>query len=112
MSQLQLSGYQGLLKGISSLLAGLSQQARAVYTLLVQKLKRTWLALALAGVGGVQVTCTGGELDSDYSTLNRALTQRALQSNFFDIALVGERTASAIRSLREQLANFGRGFQT
>lgn len=89
MSQLQSSGYQELLKGISSLLTQARQQARAVYTLLVQELKRTWLALALAGVGGVQVTCTGGELDSDYSTLNGALTQRALQSHFFDIALVG-----------------------
>lgn len=49
VSQLQSSGYQGLLEGVSSLLTQARQQAQAVHTLLVQELTRTRLALETRG---------------------------------------------------------------
>ena len=47
------------------------------------------IASELAAARSVRVTCTGGEVDGDYNTLNGPVAERALRGHFFDLAVVG-----------------------
>ncbi len=47
------------------------------------------IASELAPARSVRVTCTGGEVDGDYNTLNGPVAERALRGHFFDLAIVG-----------------------
>jgi DeoR/GlpR family transcriptional regulator of sugar metabolism len=46
-------------------------------------------ASELAGVAGLHVVCTGGEVQPRYLTLAGAVTERVLKMHFFDYAVVG-----------------------
>ncbi len=47
------------------------------------------IAQQLAQVPRMQVTCTGGDVHGDYFTLVGPVTERALRTYFFDVAVIG-----------------------
>lgn len=47
------------------------------------------IAMELSRSSFVRVTCSGGEVDGDYYTLNGPTTERVLRSCFFDLAIIG-----------------------
>jgi DeoR/GlpR family transcriptional regulator of sugar metabolism len=47
------------------------------------------IATALATEVGIRVTCTGGDVHPDYSTLTGAVAERALRGMAFDVAVIG-----------------------
>lgn len=46
------------------------------------------VALELSRFPGIRTISTGGEVDGDFSTLNGSVTQRVLQSHYFDLAVI------------------------
>jgi DeoR family transcriptional regulator, aga operon transcriptional repressor len=53
------------------------------------------IALELAGDPGIEVLCTGGATDGRFFTLTGPMTERALRSHFFDVAVIGVSGISA-----------------
>lgn len=47
------------------------------------------IALALAPEPGITVTCTGGDVHPDYSTLTGPVAERAVRALDFDVAVIG-----------------------
>jgi len=47
------------------------------------------IASELAAGRNIRVTCTGGEVDADYRTLNGPVAERVLRGHFFDVAVIG-----------------------
>jgi DeoR family transcriptional regulator, aga operon transcriptional repressor len=47
------------------------------------------IAATLAAEAGVRVTCTGGDVHPDYSTLTGPVAERALRGMAFDVAVIG-----------------------
>jgi DeoR/GlpR family transcriptional regulator of sugar metabolism len=47
------------------------------------------IALELAPCPNLQVTCTGGDVQQDHYTLTGPVTERALRTHFYDVAVIG-----------------------
>jgi DeoR family transcriptional regulator, aga operon transcriptional repressor len=47
------------------------------------------IAMELSLGKHIRATCTGGEVDGDYSTLNGPIAERVLKGHYFDIAIIG-----------------------
>jgi DeoR family transcriptional regulator of aga operon len=47
------------------------------------------IAMALTGSPNLRVTCTGGDVGSDHYTLTGPVTERALRSHYYDVAVLG-----------------------
>ncbi|MFO7169876.1 MAG: DeoR/GlpR family DNA-binding transcription regulator [Chloroflexota bacterium] len=53
------------------------------------------IALELAADQGIEVLCTGGAVDGRFFTLTGPMTERALRSHYFDVAVIGVSGVSA-----------------
>jgi DeoR/GlpR family transcriptional regulator of sugar metabolism len=47
------------------------------------------IAQELSRETGIRVTCAGGEVHGDYYTLTGPVTERALSTHYYDVAVVG-----------------------
>ncbi|WP_425145156.1 DeoR/GlpR family DNA-binding transcription regulator [Deinococcus sp.] len=47
------------------------------------------IAIELSQASAVRVTCSGGEVDGDYYTLNGPTAERVLSGYYFDLAIIG-----------------------
>jgi DeoR/GlpR family transcriptional regulator of sugar metabolism len=47
------------------------------------------IAKELSTCKDIRVTCTGGEVDGDYCTLNGPVAERILRAHYFDLAILG-----------------------
>lgn len=47
------------------------------------------IASELSTASNIRVTCSGGDVDGDYQTLNGPVTARSIAAHYFDLAIIG-----------------------
>lgn len=78
--------FVALAAGTTTTQVGLALRGRSNLAIMTNALN---IAQELSREPGIQVTCAGGEVHGDYYTLTGPVTERALSTHYYDVAVVG-----------------------
>lgn len=78
--------FVALAAGTTTTQVGLALRGRSDIAIMTNALN---IAQELSRETGIRVTCAGGEVHGDYYTLTGPVTERALSTHYYDVAVVG-----------------------
>jgi len=78
--------FVALAAGTTTTQVGLALRGRTNLAIMTNALN---IAQELSREPGIRVTCAGGEVHGDYYTLTGPVTERALSTHYYDVAIVG-----------------------